>query len=198
MVFVDKTLDDMLKEIGFSKPIKIGEFEHWTYNPKKSYLIKTEPINTDVEDAGDIIGDIENHFCTFFQEIRYAINGAYNDPGELLTNSIEWGGGIKIINYYVAPEGVVVEIIQNKEWNYEKILELKKNGYHPSRRKKNKFTSKTDDGGGCGLSEIMGDTETEVNYEGKSTLVLYNRKTVEKNIREQRADLKKEHENLRN
>lgn len=184
MVFVDKTLDDMLKEIGYSNPVILEQ--NWRHRKEiiseGSYFLKIDVDAKDIDDVGKLWRDMQDEFCYFFKKSRHAMDHAYYRPAELIVNALEWGGGIKEINYYVTPKGIVFEIVQNKEWDYKTIVDKFKRGLYPSSRKKDETTMHE---GGCGLWAAKIEKEAGINYQEKSALILYSRETVEKNIREQ-------------
>jgi len=98
--------------------------------------------------------------------------------GELAGNAIDWGGGLRQINYYFAPKAAVIELLQEKEWDYKKILAKVANGLYPSSRKK---SEKILHGGGNGLGVAGKISKNQISYQdkGRSTLILISRKFME-------------------
>jgi len=148
MVFVDKTLDQMLREAGYSKPKELDEFSHEEIKRNKSYILKIEDPSQDVGSTYTDMCDtlLRWHRIGILADMQAAMSLS-GSIGELAGNAIDWGGGLRQINYYFAPKAAVIELLQEKEWDYKKILAKVANGLYPSSRKK---SEKILHGGGNG------------------------------------------------
>ena len=211
MVFVDKTLEQMLAEIGFSDPVKAIptpiELKHmgfmgyspedreesafrsaWnsrTKDPTKCYKVQddsgTKRLRDHARKFDEILWELSRWHS--FIRLRMPRVGYLTEISEAVSNAIEWGGGISGIDYYFSPTGAVVAIHQNNPLNLTGILDKIKQGFYPSSRPEKKGGDTTSHGGGCGL-QMVKDSKHEFSYNGNATLILFKRETAEAEVKE--------------
>jgi len=178
MVFVDKSLDKLLEEIDYKEPINLPEICYESKDRNKSYLIESTYLS--YQETAVILEKINGELASWFECIPNQMSKATGALSELISNALEWGGGIKEVDYYFAPKGAIVDIIQDKEWNYKEVLAKLEKGLYPSSRKETEDT--TMHGGGCGLSSSKCD-KYEVSYNTNHTHILFLKELVESKIR---------------
>ena len=210
MVFVNKTLEQMLAEIGFSDPVKAVLTEYdlkhmrafgyspedmersafrqaWnsrTKDPTKCYKVQDESDTKKISDHGRKFVEILNELSRWhsFIGLRMPQIGYLTEISEAMSNTIGWGGGVSGIDYYFSPAGAIVAIHQNETLNLTGILDKVKHGLYPSSRPEKKGGDITPHGGGCGLQSIK-NSRHEFSYGGHTTLILFKRETVETEVK---------------
>lgn len=121
-MFVDKSLKQMLKEIEFKNPIIIKD--KWAYvsftihdkvDSKKSYVIKGKDLRDN--DSSGIWEKVAMRVADLFGFRPWErVMPCLGDVSELVTNVFDWGKGIREMNIYYAPGGMVIELIQKRGW----------------------------------------------------------------------------------
>lgn len=164
MVFVEKTLDQMLSDIKFINPILLSENDIFRNNLSKNSCYFFRDKDSIREYNCSVTNSLENYLGCFLGLPPEKVGEEVECCTilELINNALDWGNGITETKYHSSPRGVVIDIIQNKLWNYKKIINNFKCSLSISTRCSN---------GGHGLKSAK-ESYMPISYNNNSTIIM--------------------------